>query len=238
MTYATDKRTATSHHHSTSWITQQTRIHKQGGYSLTVGLPSPPKALLPTAVRPLKEAGRLKGSANQRKQLTGVLLTVRRHYCVTQLCYARMKARSVSTNIILSASQQWWWEGGKYEPIFSPVQGVWDHLTRKTSTSKQNKMLHTAGRPAIQQKQRLHLKSANISIFLSFHSLPTQFDCPQETTLSSKAISKSGNCACKTPSGHASAMSPTPQAGYIWDVLLYWYVLLTSAACNALGIYC
>lgn len=84
------------HHHSTSRITQQTRIHKQRGYSLTVGLPSPPKALLPTAVRPLKEAGRLKGSANQWKQLTGVLVIVRTHFCVIQLCYACMKAQSVS----------------------------------------------------------------------------------------------------------------------------------------------
>lgn len=57
------KKTANSHQHLISWITQQTRIHKQRGYSLTVGFPSPPKALLPTAVRPLKEAGRLKGSA-------------------------------------------------------------------------------------------------------------------------------------------------------------------------------
>lgn len=29
---------------------------------VTVGFPSPPKALLPTAVRPLNDAGRLKGS--------------------------------------------------------------------------------------------------------------------------------------------------------------------------------
>lgn len=80
---------------------------------------------------------------------------------------------------------------------------------------KQDVTAHTAGRTAIQQKLWLHLTSANISIFLSFHSLPAQFHGPQETTLPSKAISRSGNCACKTPSGHASATSPTPQSEYI-----------------------
>lgn len=202
------------HRHSTSRITQQTRIHKQRGYSLTVGLPSPPKALLPTAVRPLKEAGRLKGSANQWKQLTGVLVIVRTHFCVIQLCYACMKAQSVSCPL---ASQQWWWEGGKYKPIFFPMAICMGSAYKKNFyfEEKQDVTAHTAGRTAIQQKLRLHLTSANISIFLSFHSLPAQFHGPQETTLPSKAISRSGNCACKTPSGHASATSPTPQSEYI-----------------------
>lgn len=117
-----------------SRITQQTRIHKQRGYSLTVGLPSPPKALLPTAVRPLKEAGRLKGSANQWKQLTGVLVIVRTHFCVIQLCYACMKAQSVSHHN--SDGER----VGNTNQSFFQWQYAWDQLTRKTPTLKKNKM--------------------------------------------------------------------------------------------------
>jgi len=48
-------------------------------------------------VSPLKEAGRLKGSANQQKQLklTAVLAVMTKHERVIQLHYTRTKAQSV-----------------------------------------------------------------------------------------------------------------------------------------------
>lgn len=142
------------------------------------------------------------------------------HWCVGHcenafLCYPAVLRLHESP--VCVASQQWWWEGGKYKPIFFPMAICMGSAYKKNSyfEEKQDVTAHTAGRTAIQQKLWLHLTSANISIFLSFHSLPAQFHGPQEMTLPSKAISRSGNCACKTPSGHASATSPTPQSEYI-----------------------
>lgn len=53
-------------------INSPRQILKSERYSLTEGFPSPPKALPPTAARPVNVDGRLKGSANKIGKETAV----------------------------------------------------------------------------------------------------------------------------------------------------------------------
>lgn len=166
---------------------------EQGGswprYSLTVGFPSPPKALLPTAVRPLNDAGRLKGSANQHKQLklpdaASSPTAPLGHPTASQLCPAVLEQRPPTAQ---HSTAQQGSEGLGHKTCGLVPGHTLGIVYQKNSLLKKIKMLKYTW------YFNWNLQTPPVLLpLISFHGLP------QEMSLASQTIINSGNCAPNT----------------------------------------